>query len=111
MLRARGHHAGRLGVVAAGAARPQRLGTVVKVIGSRGSLYYEVEDRRTAHHLDGSLERQIGEPLTVAPDYYVAGLQTRCTRRPAFPCALNMHFFCCICSADFAGHSVRDPKV
>lgn len=90
--RARGHHAGRLGVVTAGAARPERLGTVVKVIRRRGSLHYEVEDRRTAHHLDRPLERQIGEPLTIAPDYYVTGLQTRRTRRSAFPRSLNVSF-------------------
>lgn len=88
--RARGHHAGRFGVVTAGAARPQRLGTVVKVIGRR-SLHHEVEDRRAAHHLDGPLERQIGESLSVAPDYYVAGLQTGRTCRPAFPRALNVY--------------------
>lgn len=72
--RTRCHNARRLGVVAAGAARPQRLGTVVKMIGDCGSLHHEIEDRRTAHHLDSSLEWQIGESLPVAPDYHVAGL-------------------------------------
>lgn len=72
--RARRHNARRLGVIAAGAARPQRLGTVVKVIGDRGSLHHEIENRRTAHHLDSPLEWQIGEPLPVAPDYHVPGL-------------------------------------
>lgn len=75
--RARGRHAGRLGIIAAGAAGPQRLGTVVKVTGRRGSLHHEVENRRAAHHLDGPLERKINEPLPIAPDYDVAGLQAR----------------------------------
>lgn len=90
--RARGRHAGCLGVVAAGTAGPERLGTVIKVIGGRGSLHHEVEDRRATHHLDGPLERKIGEPLPIAPDYHVAGLQTRCSRGTTFPCALKIHF-------------------
>lgn len=94
--RARGHNARRLGVVAAGAARPQRLGTVVKVIRDRGSLHHEVEDRRTAHHLDGPLEWQIGEPLPVAPDYHVARLQTRSSCGSPFPRALNVYIFFCV---------------
>lgn len=90
--RARGRHAGRLGIVAAGAAGPQRLGTVVKMTGGRGSLHHKIEDRRAAHHLDGPFERKIGEPLPIAPDYHVAGLQTRCSRGTTFPRALNIHF-------------------
>ncbi|TGZ32541.1 hypothetical protein DBV15_05405 [Temnothorax longispinosus] len=90
--RARGRHAGRLGVIAAGAAGPQRFGTVVKVTGGRGSLHHEIENRRAAHHLDGPLKRKIGEPLPVAPDYHVAGLQASCSRGTAFPRALKIHF-------------------
>jgi len=82
------HHAGRLGVVAAGTARPQRLGAVVEVIRGRGSLHHEVEDRRAAHHLDRPLERKIGKSLAVAPDYHVAGLQPGRPRGTAFPSAL-----------------------
>jgi len=86
-------HAGCLGIVTAGAASPQRLGTVVKVIGGHGSLHHEVEDRRAAHHLDGPLERKVGEPLPVAPDYHVAGLQAGRSRGTAFPRALRVFFF------------------
>lgn len=90
--RARGYHAGRLGIVTTGAAGPQRLGTVVKVTGRRGSLHYEVENRRAAHHFDGPLERKIGEPLPVAPDYHVAGLQACRSRGTAFPRTLKIRF-------------------
>lgn len=84
----RSHNARRFGVVAAGAARPQRLGTVVKMIGNRGSLHHKIEDRRTAHHLDSPFEWQIGKSLSIAPDYHVAGLQTRRSRGTPFPRAL-----------------------
>lgn len=90
---ARGRHAGRLRIVAAGAAGPQWLGTVVKVTGGRGSLHHQVEDRRAAHHLDSPLERKIGESLPIAPDYHVAGLQARCSRGTAFSRALKIYFY------------------
>ena len=90
--RTRSCHAGRFGIVAAGAAGPQWLGTVVKVIGRRGSLYHEIEDRRAAHHFNGSFERKIGKSLSVAPDYHVAGLQTCRSRGTAFPRALKAYF-------------------
>lgn len=83
------HHAGRLRVVAAGTASPQGLGTIVEMIRGCGSLHHQVEDRRAAHHLDRPLERKIGKSLTIAPDYYVAGLQARRARGPTFPRALN----------------------
>lgn len=91
--RTRGRHAGCFGIVAAGAAGPQRLGTIVKVTRGRGSLHHEVEDRRAAHHLDGSFERKIGETLSIAPDYHIAGLQTRRSRGTALPRALKDSLF------------------
>lgn len=91
--RTRGRHAGCLGIVAAGAAGPQRLGTIVKVIRGRGSLHHEIEDRRAAHHFDRSFKRKISEPLSVAPDYHVAGLQTRRSRGTALPRALKDSLF------------------
>lgn len=84
------HHAGRLGVVAAGTTGPQRLGAIVEMIRGCWSLYHEVEDSRAAHHLDRPLERKIGESLTIAPDYHVAGLQACRARGSAFPRALNV---------------------
>lgn len=84
------HHAGRLGVVAAGTAGPQRLGAIVEMIRGRWSLHHEIEDSRAAHHLDRPLERKIGESLTIAPDYHVAGLQACRARGSAFPRALNV---------------------
>lgn len=71
-LRAGCSHARRFRVVTARATGPQWFGAVVKVIRC-GSLHYQVENRGASHHLDGSLEWKIGEPLTVAPNYNVAG--------------------------------------
>lgn len=71
-LRAGCSDARRFGVVTARATGPEWFGAVVKVI-RRGSLHYQVENRGASHHLDGSLEWKIGEPLAVAPNYNVAG--------------------------------------
>lgn len=71
-LRAGCSYARRFRVVTARAAGPEWFGAVVKVIRC-GSLHYQVENRGASHHLDGSLEWKIGEPLTVAPNYNVAG--------------------------------------
>lgn len=81
-------HARRFRVVTTGASGPQRLRAVVKVIW-RGSLDYQVQDGGASHYLDGSFERKIGEPLSVAPNDHVAGFQARCFGRSVVSGTLN----------------------
>ena len=52
------------------------------------SIDYHLENIRSSHYFDRSLEWNICQTLTIAPDNNVAGLQTCCTSRPTFSSSL-----------------------